>query len=171
VIPTRFSSRLLVAAAGAGSAGLLLGALAFQFMGGLAPCPLCVWQRWPHLAAVVLAVLGLTVLGRFLRPVAVLGAAAAATSAAIGVYHTGIERHWWTGPTTCTSGDITTLSNDQLLNQIMNAPLVRCDEVAWEMFGLSMASWNVVISLGLAGLWLAAALRAADRQDSSSASQ
>ncbi len=149
--------------AGAGSAALLAGTLGFQFIGGLAPCPLCIWQRWPHVAAVVIAVLAVTVLWRHTRPLAVLGMLAALVSAGLGLYHTGIERGWWPGPDTCTSSDITNLSTDQLMAQIMSAPLVRCDEVAWDLLGLSMASWNAVISLGLAALWLAAAMREAER--------
>ncbi len=147
--------------AGAGSAAILVSALGSQFIGGLTPCPLCIWQRWPHVAAVVIAALAVTVLWRYRRPLAVLGMLAMLVSAGLGLYHTGIERGWWEGPDTCTSSDITNLSTDQLMAQIMSAPLVRCDEVAWDLLGLSMASWNAVISLGLAGLWLASAVRAA----------
>ena len=149
--------------AGAGSAAILVSALGSQFIGGLAPCPLCIWQRWPHVAAVVIAALAVTVLWRHTRPLAVLGMLAALVSAGLGLYHTGIERGWWPGPDTCTSSDITNLSTDQLMAQIMSAPLVRCDEVAWDLLGLSMASWNAVISLGLAALWLAAAMRGPNR--------
>jgi len=143
-------SRQLQMLALAGSAGLLLGALAFQYIGGMAPCALCIWQRWPHGVALV-AGLGLVLPG----PWAVLGAVGAAGSGAIGVYHTGVERRWWEGPASCTSGgDLSGLSAQQLLDQIMAAPVVRCDDVAWEMLGLSMASWNAVLSFGLAALWL-----------------
>ena len=143
----------LVLIAVIGSALLLLGAFAFQHIGGLAPCKMCIWQRWPHGAAIVI---GLTALA---LPVALLllaGALAAALTGAIGVYHMGVERGWWKGPDTCTSGDISNLSSDDLLNQIMSAPLVRCDDVAWQMLGLSMAGWNAVISFGLAVIWLMA---------------
>ncbi len=143
----------LVVIAMIGSALLLLGAFAFQHIGGLAPCKMCIWQRWPHGAAIVI---GLTALA---LPVALLllaGALAAALTGAIGVYHMGVERGWWKGPDTCTSGDISNLSSDDLLNQIMSAPLVRCDDVAWQMLGLSMAGWNAVISFGLAVIWLMA---------------
>lgn len=134
----------------AGSAGLLLGALAFQYIGGMAPCALCIWQRWPHLVALV-AGAGLMLPG----PWAVLGAMGTAGSGVIGVYHTGVERGWWEGPSSCTSGgDLSGQSAQELLDQIMAAPVVRCDEVPWEMLGLSMASWNAVLSFGLAGLWL-----------------
>lgn len=144
------TSRHIQVAALAGSAGLLLGALAFQYLGGMAPCALCIWQRWPHVVA-LLAGLGLIVPG----PWALLGAMGAGTSGAIGIYHTGVERRWWEGPTSCTSGgDLSGLSAQALLDRIMAAPVVRCDEVPWDLFGLSMASWNAVLSFGLAGLWL-----------------
>ena len=145
---------------GAGSAAILAGALGFQFIGGLAPCPLCIWQRWPHVAAVVIAVAGVTVLWRHTRPLAVAGMLTMLAGAGLGLYHTGIERGWWPGPDTCAASDIANLSTNQLMARIMSAPLVRCDQVAWDFLGLSMASWNAAISLGLAALWLASALRA-----------
>jgi disulfide bond formation protein DsbB len=157
--------------AGAGSAAILVSALGSQFIGGLSPCPLCIWQRWPHVAAVVIAVLGVTVLWRHHRLMAMLGVLTMLAGAGLGLYHTGIERDWWPGPDTCTSGDITKLTTEQLMAQIMDAPLVRCDEVSWDFLGLSLASWNAVISLGLAGLWLSLAFRAPKPYDSSSASQ
>lgn len=147
---------LVIIAAG-GSLALLLGALAFQHLGGLAPCPMCIWQRWPHGAAIVIGLLALWFPGRGLP---FLGALAALASAGIGAYHTGVERGWWQGPTTCTSSSPSDVSADALFDQIMNAPLVRCDEVPWEMLGLSMASWNMLISLALALIWLLAARRA-----------
>jgi disulfide bond formation protein DsbB len=87
----------------------------------------------------------------------VLGAAAAATTGGIGVYHTGVERGWWQGPDTCAAGAIDGLSAQDLLAQIMEAPVVRCDEVPWELLTLSMASWNAILSFALAALWLLAA--------------
>jgi len=157
--------------AGAGSASVLLGAFGFQFIGGLVPCPLCILQRWPHAAALAIAALGVSVLWRWYRPLALLGLAAMLVSAGLGLYHAGIEYHWWPGPDTCTSSEIGNLTTDQLMAQILNAPLVRCDEIVWDFLGLSMAGWNAVISLGLAGLWLASAVRAPNPYDSSSASQ
>lgn len=148
--------QLLILLAAGGSAALLLAALGSQHLGGLAPCKLCIWQRWPHLAAVVVGAVALKLPGR-LWPA--LGALAAATTGAIGVYHTGVERGWWQGPDTCTSGPVAGLSPEALLSQIAAAPLVRCDEVAWEFLGLSMASWNAVLSFALAALWIAAARR------------
>lgn len=139
-------------AALAGSLGLLLGALAFEYIGGMAPCALCIWQRWPHLVA-LLGAGALVLPGPYF---ALIGAAGAATSGAIGVYHTGVERAWWDGPSSCSAGgNLSGMSAQELLDQIMAAPVVRCDEVPWEMFGLSMASWNAVLSFGIAALWLA----------------
>ena len=146
--------QLILLAAG-GSAALLIGAWGFQAL-GYAPCKLCLWQRWPHGAAVVIGALAV-VLPLVILPL--LGAVAAATTGAIGVYHTGVERGWWQGPTSCSSGDIGGLSTDELLNQILAAPLVRCDEVAWSLFGVSMASWNALISFALVVIWLMAARR------------
>ena len=114
-------NKLILLAAG-GSAALLLGALGFQYLGGLPPCKLCIWQRYPHVVAVVIGAIALFIGGRVLP---LLGALAALVTGGIGVYHTGVERGWWQGPTTCTSGDITGLSADDLLEQIMTAPVVR----------------------------------------------
>jgi disulfide bond formation protein DsbB len=88
-----------------------------------------------------------------------LGGLAALASAGLGGYHAGVEQKWWPGPNTCTSQSIEGLSTDDLLAQIMNAPVVRCDEIPWDMFGISMAGWNMIISLGLAALWLMALRR------------
>lgn len=153
--PTR---RLLILAAAGGSAALLAGALMFEYLGGLPPCELCIWQRWPHLAAIAIGGLALVLPGALL-PLA--GAVAPATSGAIGIYHTGVERGWWEGPQACSGGDdIQGMSSGELLDQIMAAPVVRCDEVAWQMLGLSMASWNALASFALAAVWLWAARRA-----------
>ncbi len=137
----------------AGSAGLLIAALGFQYLGGLHPCDLCIQQRWPHVVAVVA---GLLVLAGAPRLLGVVGFLGAMTSGAIGIYHTGAERKWWQGPSTCTSGDISNMSVDELFASIEAAPLIRCDEVVWELFTLSMASWNAVISFGIALLWVLA---------------
>jgi len=149
-------SRRLVLAAAAGSALLLAGAFFFQML-GYAPCKLCLWQRWPHGAAIVVGCLALLT-GR--RRIAWLGALAALTAGGLGVYHSGVEQGWWLGPTTCTSGDALSGSAEDLLGRIMTAPLVRCDEIAWTLAGLSMASWNAILSFALAALWIRAAREA-----------
>lgn len=147
-------AQIVVTAAG-GSALLLAGAFLFQMM-GYPPCKLCLWQRWPHAVAFVIGIMFMVIPNRI---IALLGALAVATSGAIGLYHMGVEQKWWEGPTSCTSGDISNLTPEQLLEQIMSAPLVRCDDIAWVFAGISMAGWNMIISFFLAGLWVVAARR------------
>ena len=140
-----------------GSAALLAGAFAFQYLGGLAPCQLCLWQRWPHAAAVGLGVLALTLGWRVL---AVAGAVAALVAAGIGAFHVGVEQKWWEGLASCTAGSIKGISTADLLNpDVVVAAPVRCDAIAWQLAGVSMAGWNVILSLVLMGVWLLAATR------------
>lgn len=147
-------TQLILLAAG-GSVALLLGALAFQYIGGLAPCILCIYQRWPHLAAVILGGIALW-RGGSLWPV--LGALAALTTAGIGVFHVGVEQEWWAGLQQCAVNTLEGVSAGDLLNTdiTVGAPAA-CDKVAWSLFGISMAGWNVITSTVFAGLWLAAA--------------
>jgi disulfide bond formation protein DsbB len=149
---------MLIGYAAAGSAFVLAGALMFQAI-GYAPCHLCIWQRWPHLAAVVI---GLAILAfRLPAWTALMGMLAALTTSGLGFYHSGVERHIFAGPSDCTSGAVSsTLSAADLMAQINAAPLVRCDEIPWEMFGITMANLNALGSLVLAGIWLWAFLKA-----------
>lgn len=150
--------RLLTLLATLGSAGLLAGAFAFQYLGGLAPCQLCLWQRWPHAAAILI---GLVVLATGWRGLAWAGALAALATAGIGGFHFGVEQLWWEGLATCTAGSIAGISTADLLNPAADvAAPVRCDAIAWSLFGISMAGWNVILSLGLAGVWAMAARKA-----------
>lgn len=147
------TSKTRACLAGLGSLALLLGAFAFQHLGDLPPCKLCIWQRYPHALA---AALGLLVFFFPATILMVLGALAALSSAGVGLYHVGVEKGWWEGPSTCTSGDISNLSAKDLMDQILAAPLVRCDEIAWSLAGISMAGWNAILSLVLAVLWISA---------------
>jgi disulfide bond formation protein DsbB len=147
------NGRNLALLAALGSAAMLLGAFGFQIIGEMAPCKLCIWQRWPHGLAFAVGLLVFFAPNRWLY---LLGALIVLFGAGVAFYHTGVEQDWWQGPTTCTSQGIGGLSSEDLMAQILNAPLVRCDEIPWSMFGLSMAAWNGVISLGLAGLWVLA---------------
>ncbi len=143
----------LLAVAALGSLAMLLGAYGFQHIGGLAPCKMCLWQRWPHAVAVgiglLIALTGERSLGWF-------GALAAATTGAIGVYHAGVEWRWWEGPSSCTGSgtDLGAMSGADLLAMDTPVALVLCDEIVWQFLGLSMAGWNAVISFGLAALWI-----------------
>ena len=145
------TARTILLIAAAGSAALLGGAFIFQ-MFGYAPCKLCLWQRWPHGAAIVLGALVFAFGPRVY--LAALGALAALTTAWVGLYHVAVEQKWVEGPTGCTGFDISNLSADELMDAINAAPLVRCDEITWQLMGVSMAGWNAVISLGLAAIWI-----------------
>ncbi len=123
---------------------LLSGALLSQYVGGLYPCEMCYWQRWPHAAAILLA-LGANATPRP-RAMVLLAALAIAISGAIGVFHAGVELGYWEGITQCTATGATSLED------IMKVPLVRCDQVQWSLLGISMAGWNAIISLGGAAL-------------------
>ena len=145
--------RHFIAMAAAGSAALLLGALGFQYLGDMPPCAMCYWQRYGHVASLVAGGVALVVP---IRLVIALGGLGALTSAVIAVYHSGVERGIFEGPDTCTSNPIGNLSVDDLIAQIEATPLVRCDEIPWEMFGLSMANYNVFASAALVVLWIMA---------------
>ena len=151
--------RNLALAAGGASGALLIAALGFQ-AAGYAPCELCILQRWPHLAAVVVA--GIVLLTGFRRLWGILGMALAAIATGLAVYHTGVELQWWAGPAACSGGlgDLSQLSTGDLLAQIRGAQVIRCDQPAWVFLGLSMAAWNALISAGLTVLWGASVARA-----------
>ncbi len=136
--PARRPAWLLFAVSG----GLLLGALAFQHLGGLAPCRMCHWQRWAHLA--VLGLAAPVLLWPRLRPLLLPAALAAmAVSAGLGLFHAGVEQRWWDGP-----GCAAPLRpGDDLLGSLIAAPVTRCDQIPWSFLGLSMAGWNMAISL------------------------
>jgi disulfide bond formation protein DsbB len=123
---------------------LLGGALASQYVGGLYPCELCWFQRYPHIVALVLAVLAFALPGRGTQRLFVaLAAVAALVSGAIGVFHAGVEYHWWQGFTECTS----TMTGPVTLESIMKAPIVRCDVAQWTLGGISLAGFNAVFSI------------------------
>ena len=136
------------------SCGMLGAAFWFEYVEGLAPCKMCIWQRWPHAVVMLAGLLSFTAL----RPSMLIGAVILALMATggIGLYHAGVEAGLFAGPDSCTAGlSPATLSETSLsegLDALLNTPLVRCDEVVWSLFGLSMAAWNGLISLGGAGL-------------------
>jgi disulfide bond formation protein DsbB len=133
--------------------GLLAGAFGSQYLGGLSPCEMCWWQRYPHMVAIVLAALAFAGPAEASRSrgLTLLAALAIAVSGAIGVYHAGVELKIFEGFTTCTATASGGSSAD-LLRQITASPLVRCDQVQWSFLGISMAGWNAILSLGGAAL-------------------
>ena len=136
------------------AAPLLLygGALVSQFGFGLHPCEMCYWQRWPHQAAILLALLALALRrnDRAMRTLTTLAAVAIAISGVIGVFHAGVEYGWWEGLTTCSSGATGPVS----LDDIMAAPITRCDVPQWTLGGISLAGFNAIFSLGAAAFVL-----------------
>jgi disulfide bond formation protein DsbB len=139
-------------AVGMASLALLLGALGFQYLDRLPPCELCMWQRWPHVSAAVVGLGGpllirVRLVERGAAPaIAGLAALLIAISGAVGVYHAGIEWHWWPGPQSCT-GPAFQYTGGRL---DLNAPVVMCDRAAWRLFGISLAGYNALISFAIA---------------------
>jgi disulfide bond formation protein DsbB len=133
-------------------AALMGGALVSQFVFGLYPCQMCWWQRYPHIAAIVLALLAFTMKGKGSGDLAVtLAAIAIGTSGIIGGFHAGVEYGWWEGVTACS----TVAGGGNPLDAIMNAPVVRCDVAPWDLYGISLAGFNFLISIAGAILVLA----------------
>ena len=131
---------------------ILLAALALQYLGGLPPCPLCIWQRWPYVALVALGLLG----WRW-RPRTLLGVATLVLlgSAGLAAYHVGIEQGWWALPGGCVAGG-SAESVEELKRLLAEAPPA-CDQVGFTFLGLTLAGWNLGASLALAGFAAAAA--------------
>lgn len=128
-------------------AALLAGAYGSQYIGGLFPCEMCWWQRYPHFAAVAIALIAFAVGNAGYRKALVaLAALAIATSGLIAGFHAGVEYGWWEGLTACTA--TISGSGEDLLKSIMNAPLVRCDVAPWSLFGISLAGYNFLLSTG-----------------------
>ncbi|WOI57244.1 disulfide bond formation protein B [Palleronia sp. LCG004] len=149
-------ARKLMLLAAAGSLALLFGAYLFQAL-GYAPCKMCLWQRWPHFVAIAAGIVAIFAANRV---VALAGGLATLVTAGIGLYHTGVERKWWEGPSSCTgTSDLSGLSGADLLSTDMAGRVVMCDQVSWAFAGLSMASWNAILSLALALLWANAFVR------------
>ena len=135
-------------------AALLGGAYGSQIIGGLFPCEMCWWQRYPHFAAVAIALVAFAVGNAGYRKALVaLAALAIGTSGVIAGFHAGVEYGWWEGLTACTS--TVSGTGDDLLKSIMNAPLIRCDVAPWSLFGISLAGYNFLLSTGgaIAILW------------------
>lgn len=131
---------------------LLGGALLFQFVGGLYPCEMCVWQRWPHAAAFVLALAAFATRGALARVLVVSAGVAILVSGAVALFHAGVEYGWWQGITGCsTMGGGAGRSDADILADIMAAPIIRCDVAPWSLFGISLAGYNAILS-GLSGV-------------------
>jgi disulfide bond formation protein DsbB len=157
----RARAYLYIVLAALAAAAMLAAAHAFERIGGYHPCALCLRQREVYWGALAVAASGLLLLGRrpeLARVMAALLAALFLTGAVIAAFHVGVEMKWWPAPTGCVGGSADAADMASILAGERQR-LTRCDEAAWSMWGLSMAGWNALVSLGLAALGLAAATR------------
>lgn len=155
-VPPRLAAALVVAL----GVFALGAAFAFEYLGGLAPCILCIWQRYPYAVAIALGVLALLLAGKpgAARALIALAGIVFLADAAIAVFHVGVEQQWWQGTAACGGNLATGVSAEALKSQLLAAPVVRCDEVPWSLFGISMAGYNFLLALagGVAALMWAA---------------
>jgi disulfide bond formation protein DsbB len=148
------------------SVGIILTALGFEYLGGYAPCPLCLIQRYAFYAGIPLTFLAMALVAERSRIAAVLFFVVALgylANAGLATYHAGVEWHFWPGPDTCTAAQALPANPVDLLKGLDSARVVRCDEATWRLFGLSFAGWNVLISLALFAISLQAAFAAKSR--------
>jgi len=140
----------------AASAAVLGGALVFQYGFGFYPCALCFAQRWPYYFAIGVAVLALSLsrdatAGRTIVGLLVIIALIFLGGAVLATYHVGIEQQWWEGTNACGGGlRARGLTLEELRSRLLDQPIVRCDRPAWTLFGISLAGFNIALSLGLA---------------------
>ena len=161
--PSRFTADSVTVAAlaiGVVAAATLAGAWFFQLVLDIRPCPLCLEQRYAYYVAVPLALVVAFAAARGAsRPLLLGGFAvlllAALANAWLGGYHAGVEWKFWPGPTDCSGPVVDLGSAGTLLQRLDTVKVIRCDEVQWRFLGLSLAGYNVLISLlmALLALW------------------
>jgi disulfide bond formation protein DsbB len=160
LLEPRTAFALLLAA----SVAILGAALASQYLGGLDPCVLCLWQRYPYAVVIGLAGVGLGLAAVSGMPRAMLaglaGAAALAFLANAGIagFHVGVEQHWWEGTQGCAAAGGPAGSVEELRRRLLATEVARCDEVAFSLLGISMAGYNLIASVIL-GAFAAGAAR------------
>ncbi len=134
-----------------------------QYGFNLNPCVLCVYQRWPYVAVIIIVLLSYGLRNRFpASRFKVLCALAFAITAGIAAFHVGVEQHWWQGTSSCSADVAKVTSLSELKAQIMAAPITKCDEVAWQMFGISMAGFNFIFAAIMSIFMLISAIRRTD---------
>ncbi len=133
------------------SAIVLGAALSSQYWGGLVPCELCVLQRWPWAVAITIAIIALFVGHRPLLPwVALTLGLVFLVSIGFAFYHLGVEQRWFAGPSACTLSTAAPTTLEEMRQRILNAQVVRCDEVQWSLYGMSLAGLNLLASFVMA---------------------
>jgi disulfide bond formation protein DsbB len=149
--PRRFPLFVLAA-----SAAVLGSAVISQYWGELAPCELCLLQRWPWAVAIIISLIAILVGSRAPAPwLALLLATVFAVGSALAFYHVGVEKHWFAGPNACTGAATAADTVEALKARILGQMPVRCDEPAWLLWGVSLAGWNLLASLVMGGGCLA----------------
>ncbi|MCY4049416.1 MAG: disulfide bond formation protein B [Hyphomicrobiales bacterium] len=158
ITTTRLTAAMLALAA-----ATIIGALAFEHIGGLAPCPLCLQQRIPYWSGLPLGIFALAAfhwgrprIGALLMSLVCAGFA---LGSVLAVYHAGIEWHWWQGPAACSGAEPPT-SIDDLLKRLQEPPPPRCDEASWRLMGLSLSGYNAIVSACLSALGAVTVVRA-----------
>ncbi len=143
----RNAPALIVAA----SVVILGAALASQYFGGLQPCRLCIWQRWPYVATIALGAMALMMARRSggRRLLIAFSGVVFAIGGGIAVYHAGVEQGWFAGPASCSGAATAASTLEDLRRLLLAQPVVRCDEIPWSLFGVSMAGYNAIASAGL----------------------
>jgi disulfide bond formation protein DsbB len=140
------------------SAAAILIAVASQRWGGLQPCVLCIWQRWAHGAVIALALIAVAAAAfasrRATGLLTLIAGTAAIAGAGLALYHVGVEQQWWPGTSGCGAGALAGGGLGSLREKIEAAPIIRCSDVPWSLFGISMAGYNALLSaaLGLIGI-------------------
>ncbi|HWY62771.1 MAG TPA: disulfide bond formation protein B [Rhizomicrobium sp.] len=143
---------LVARGVGLGALALIAGALGFQYIGGIAPCEMCHWQRWPHIAAAVIGLVMIAFVRDKARALAWIAIALVLASGLIGLYQSGMQWGILPGPSSCSGHRFVIGSN--------MVPEVQCDVVSWQLFGLSLATYNAIFSFLIAGLGGFALLKA-----------
>lgn len=155
------TSRVIALAVAGVSLAALVAALIAEYSFGLKPCILCLYQRVPYGVGFVLG--GLAVLPmmppRFRRGLVGLAGLGFLTGMGIAAFHVGVEQHWWAGTSSCSSNGLGALSIAEMQAALSAPAVVPCDTPQWDLFGITMAGYNVVGSLGLALLTFWAVLK------------
>jgi disulfide bond formation protein DsbB len=155
VTPRAFAGFVLIA-----SAIVLGSALLSQYWGGLAPCELCLLERWPWAAAIAISLAAFFIKSRPALPwIALVLAIVFGLGVAFAFYHVGVEQHWFAGPSACTAGAGGAATLEDMKRQILATAPVLCDRVQWSLFGVSLAGWNLLASLVMATVCLVVAVR------------
>jgi disulfide bond formation protein DsbB len=145
------------------SIAVLLGAYGFEILGGLAPCQLCYYQRAPYFLAIIVCAIA-WLYPRWMRTLLAMLVAIYLISVGLGIYHAGVEWKFWPGPASCTAMGNSNIPVEELMAQILAAPIVRCDEIPWSLFGISLAGYNALISIGLLAMAVGAFMQELGKQ-------